>query len=170
MDKAWIALHVRTGTEADVLHALEAQEGAEALAPMEHILRRKDGCVRQTIRPLLPGYVLICWEQSGNLWHRIRQITGVIRILGGYPPSEIPKNQIAVVQALDAYCRAGSLAPASREDGRTSITGGPLAPYGGRIVSVNARAGRAKLAVELLDEQRIVSINIDLSKPAESGG
>lgn len=107
MDKAWIALHVRTGTEADVLRALEAKEGAEALAPMEQILRRKDGCARRIIRPLLPGYVLVCWERSGNLWHRIRRITGVIRILGGYPPGEIPENQIAVVRALDGVLSGG---------------------------------------------------------------
>lgn len=161
---------VRTGTEADVLRALEAKEGAEALAPMEQILRRKDGCARRIIRPLLPGYVLVCWERSGNLWHRIRRITGVIRILGGYPPGEIPGKPDRRCAGAGCVLSAGSPAPASREDGRTSITGGPLAPYGGRIVSVNARAGRARLAVELLDEQRIVSVNIDLSKPDEGGG
>lgn len=146
MDKAWIALHVRTGTEADVLRALEAKEGAEALAPMEQILRRKDGCARRIIRPLLPGYVLVCWERSGNLWHRIRRITGVIRILGGYPPGRDPgKTRSPLCGRWMAYCRrvppprpaARMDAPASRE-GRSR----PMAADRFR----QRAAGRARLA------------------------
>ena len=158
----WVALHVLTGAEEDVAYSLHALPGLTALAPMERVTLLKGGKPRAKLRPVLPGYVLLNWEPDADLWHYIRKLGGVIRFLGGWPPSVIPEEEMGVMLALDAHCATYKPAPAIREDGRTRIVDGPLLPYGDRITSVNFRSMRAKLAIELPDGPHRATIGIEL--------
>lgn len=172
MDKEWVALHVLTGAEEDVVYSLRALPGLTALAPMERVTLLKGGKPRAKLRIVLPGYVLLNWEPDADLWHYIRKLGGVIRFLGDWPPSVIPEEEIGVMLALDAHCATHKPAPAIREDGRTRIVDGPLEPYSGMITAVNARAGRARMEVKLLGETHTVTMGIVMGhkQPDKSGG
>lgn len=172
-DAVWTALQVLTGTEQEVLAKLNALPDVEAVAPIETVVHRKEGQRRAVSRPMLPGYVLMQWVFDGDLWHRVQRICGVIRFLGGGTPHVIPEEQMTVFLALCAHCASGQPAPAVREEGRTQITGGALVPYSDRITAVNARAGRARLDILLLDETHVITVGIDIKdqmKPEQGGG
>ena len=55
----WVALHVLTGAEEDVVYSLRALPGLTALAPMERVTLLKGGKSRAKLRIVLPGYVLL---------------------------------------------------------------------------------------------------------------
>lgn len=171
-EKQWVALHVLTGAEEDVAYSLHTLPDVVALAPMERIVQRKHGKPRAKLRPVLPGYVLLNWIPEADLWHSIRKFGGVIRFLGGWPPGVIPAEEMDVMLALDAQCKTCKPAPAIREGGVTRITAGPLEPYSGRITAVNARAGRARMGIKLLDEPHTVTMGIHLENKQldKSGG
>lgn len=159
----WTALQVLTGTELDVLRRISAElPEVRAIAPTEELAQLRARRSRIVQKPLLPGYVLVAWQQDARLYYRIRGVHGVIRFLGGGSPAVIPDDQMRIWIALDRHCKSGRPAPAVRVGGQTRIIGGPLADT--PVTGVNKRAGRASLEVQLADQRHTVTVAVAIDK------
>ena len=161
--RVWSALQVLTGAELEVLRKISAElPNVEAIAPAETVVQMKEHRVRRTQRQLLPGYVLLQWQREPHVYYRIKGFHGVIRFLGGGTPDVIPDEQMHVWIAIARHCETGQPAPAVREAGMTRIIGGPLA--GAPVSGFNARAGRARLEVQLADQRHTVTVAVAVAE------
>jgi len=161
--RVWSALQVLTGAELEVLRKISAElPNVEVIAPSETVVQIKERRVRRTQRQLLPGYVLLQWQREPHIYYRIRGYHGVIRFLGGGTPDVIPDDQMRIWIAIARHCETGQPAPAVREAGTTRIIGGPL--EGTPVTGLNARAGRARIEVQLADQRHTVTVAVTVAK------
>jgi transcriptional antiterminator NusG len=159
--KSWHALHVLTGAELDVLTAVRGL-GITAIVPMEMRLERRGGRLKERLHIYVPGYVLVNLELTPGAYYAVKATPGVIRWLGGGHPDTIPDEQMRIMLALSAHGETMKPAKAARCGGRSEITSGPLRTLSPKIVSVDARNGRATIAVSMLDHQYHATVSIQI--------
>lgn len=165
----WVALHVRTGTELEVVRQIRKFPKIVTLFPMEQTIQRKGGRQRKVVKPLLPGYLLIKWQHDPMLYYRIRSIPGVIRFLGDWEPHVIPEEQLRIWIALAEHCETRKPAKAVKVHGLTRIIDGPLTGFSSRIKRMNKRTSRAQLDIQLFNEIHTVTVAVCM-KPESGGG
>ena len=145
---SWYALHVETGKELYVAHALR-RIGVQAIVPMELRRERSEGRTRERAHIYVPGYVFVYLVASPAAYYRVRTVPCIFRFLGGGAPDRIPDEQMRMMLALAAHGETMRPAPVTILNGRTVITGGPLKELNPEILSVNARNERATIEVKL---------------------
>jgi transcription antitermination factor NusG len=158
---SWYALHVETGQELAVTRALRKM-GTCAIVPMEMRRERSGGRTRERLHVYVPGYVFIRLEGLASAYNPIRCVPHVFRFLGGGTPDRIPDDQMRMMLALAEHGETMRPAPASRIDGKTVITGGPLARLNPTILSADTRSGRATIEVKVLEHSCRTTIQIQL--------
>lgn len=155
--REWYALHVRSGTERDVLQAVAEIGDVDALTPIETSVIVTPRGRRERERVLMPGYVFACGVMTPELWQRLRHTPGVLRILGEPHYAAIPPEQMAAVMALYWHCVGGT--HAVRQDGVTRIIGGPLLEVPHRVTCAEPRQGRVTVELDLPGGAREVTVH-----------
>ena len=138
----WYVAQVLTGSEEETARQLTAA-GMEAIAPAEVLYERRHGKWRLIRRMVFPGYVFIRAELKPRTYYNIQRQPRVIRLLGGGTPEPVPEEQM----------EAG-----------TVVTSGPLTALEDRIVSINARARRASVEIDVLGRTHRVEAGILVSR------
>jgi transcription antitermination factor NusG len=86
----WLVLHVHSGREMDVKWAID--ETFKRIKPLEGLVWETLAPVRQVAvhatkniisEPVIKGYVFVRCHMTGQLWHYLRKIPYVYRILSG---------------------------------------------------------------------------------------
>lgn len=84
----WVVLHVHSGREMDVKWAID--ERLKRIQPFEDLIHETLAPVRQVAvhstkniisEPVIKGYVFVRCSMTGNLWHYLRSMPYVFRIL-----------------------------------------------------------------------------------------
>ena len=167
-ERAWYALHVRTGEERDVAMAVYGLGDADSLLPVEHY--RVQGKERERI--LMPGYVFVGCIMTPDMWQRLRHLRGVLRILGE-PYEAIPQEQMTAVMAL--YWHGVQGTRVVRQNGKTEVIGGPQLEVRHPITCADSRQGVITVALDLPGGVREITMHADFitigeKADAESGG
>lgn len=98
----WYVLYVLTGKEHDVQEALRS-EAIEATVPTENRLVRFRGGWTEREYVLMPNYVFIHTALDAPTYHRLQEITGVVRLLKtSGTPSPLPDNEAAWIEQFSA--------------------------------------------------------------------
>lgn len=156
-NRCWYALHVRSGTETDVMQAIAGIGDVDALTPIETAVIHTPRGRRERERALMPGYVFACCIMTPERWQQLRHTPGVLRILGEPHYEAIPAEQMAAVMALYWHCVDGT--HAVRIDGVTRITSGPLLEVPHRVTCAEPRQGRVTVELDLPGGAREVTLH-----------
>lgn len=153
-------LHVRSGTEHDIVNALIMQ-GIKAYAPQHKLLERRKGSWNTVQRTVFPGYVFVDIEFSDEIYYKVRQTDGVVRFLGD--PTPLPYSEQRRMQWIfDADVM--DVSQGYIENGRLVITDGLLMGKEKYIVSYSKRQKRCKLYCEINGRRHYFSLSAEIEK------
>jgi len=162
---AWYVAQVLTGTEQDTADAL-IRAGIRALAPAEVIHERRHGKWRPVRKIVFPGYVFFHTALADRVYHHIKRLPHVIRILGANSPESVPDEQMELVGLLSNDGQDFGMSEAEKIDGKIVVTSGPLLKLESRIEKFNARARRATIAVPVLGNTHQVDVGVIVKQTA----
>jgi transcriptional antiterminator NusG len=146
-------LQVVTGKEKDTVLLLDKlNAGGRIVFPRRELIQKKKGRVYRKNQPLFPGYVF--WERGivdAAFINKVKKINNVIRFL---PSSQEPKPLYAEeAQTLSIMLKGEGLTKLSPvvfdENNRIVVLEGPLKGMEGRIIKVDRRKKRMKVALDL---------------------
>lgn len=170
-EKQWYVLQVITGKETEVRAKVLKELGEvnedhhdyplKALVPRRKITERKQGQVRKVVRTLFPSYVFLHIELTDQIYHKIKQVPYVIRLLGSGRPTPVPLQQMQPILRL---CQLDELIDVSKVSiGKTvEVLEGPLQGYVGNIVSIDKRKKRARIRFQIFDETKEIDLGIEI--------
>lgn len=155
----WYVVQVLTGHERAIASRLAAA-GMEALAPAQVLHERRHGKWWPIRRTVFPSYVFVHVDMRPRVYHFIRQLPHVIRLLGENSPEAVPDEQMEIVTLFAPGGRDFDVSQGKKQDGKTVITAGPLLQLEGHIVKMNARGRRATVEVPILNDTYQVDVGI----------
>lgn len=148
-------LQCQTQQSSAVAELLEAMGTGRAFTPRILQRQRKQGETKEIYRDLLPGYVFLFREEPLESFYRYLAMNGVIRFLQ-YEDKSRELRGADYDFAARLYQREGKVGVVTAlKEGDTVRMADPLfAAHDGRILRLDIRKGRAKVAFTF-DEQEI---------------
>jgi transcription antitermination factor NusG len=90
----WHVLVVRSGFERQISDYLN-RSGIETFCPLQEITKIRFGHIIEDYKAIFIGYLFVRWyTYNPEQWHFIKDINGVIEIIGGEIPKQIPHGII----------------------------------------------------------------------------
>ena len=173
--KQWFAVHVLAGQESKVhdnlVKRIKTEEMSdfifEVLVPTERVSEIKRGKKSETVRKLMPGYVIVnMWLLDENkqlvdkTWYFIRETTGVIGF-AGTKDRPIPMQQ-KDVDAILAQVRGGEeKAKPKIEFGIgevVKVSDGPFQNQSGVVTEIDPERGKLRVSVSIFGRETIVEL------------
>lgn len=155
--RRWHLLHVLTGQECKVAEEIENNGMAAYLPRIERKERGRGGHHHRMMkRALYPGYLFVGFDPSGERWHSIKDIDGVIRLfMADFSPIAIPWTVVARIQDV---CRNWQI---ERDKGMLATVqiGNTV-----RIVDHGGFTGLFGEVLQVDDAKRFVRIDLELFK------
>jgi transcriptional antiterminator NusG len=167
-------IQVRTGREQEYLQrARDVLSGQSIRWPRRNLRIRRAGVWRDCVAPIFPGYLFLQAEGvDPELYRRMKGLPGFLRFLKDNQHIEPlgPRDREIVVHFL-SY---GEIVDRSKavfdENRRIRVISGPLKDLEGRIVKVDRRKGRARVALELYESAFLIDFGFDCLEDAAAQG
>jgi len=158
----WFALTVRPNHERSTERAL-AKQGFEAYAPVFRMRSRWSDRIKESERPLFPGYVFSRFAGPERI--RVLNSPGVRSIVAmGKTPAPVDDSEIDAVRALIASGRPLLPWPYIQIGQQVVIREGPLAPLRGVLLRARNLC-RVVVSVEALSCSVAIELDADLVAP-----
>lgn len=157
----WYVLHVVTGKEEGIrlrIHAL----GMGALVPKRRLRERKNGIWHIRERTLFPGYVFIYSSMDAAAFYTIKQVPGILRILGDdCGPQPLEQTEVSHILRLSGDGAPLGISKVLTEGSGITVLSGPLQGLEGKIVKLDFRRCRAKVNIDLMGEPRVIELGVE---------
>ncbi len=133
--------------------------------PRRAITIRRKGATRRVQQPVFPGYVFLETETiRGELYWHLRTTSGFFRFLPeNAGPLPLEGKDLSTIKHFMSF---GDVAGPSRvsfdENDRIRVLEGPLKGLEGRIIKVDKRKCRARVALDLYDESFPVDLTFEI--------
>lgn len=158
----WYALFVKSGEEDYVKLWLEkffTQEELRPLVPKRKIPERKQGVVRDTIKTLFPGYVLINTHMTSEMYYRIKNIPVIFNVLKTEVyPVNVRDEEMDLILALTREDEVIDYSHIFFEGKKVVVARGPLKGLEGIILNYDKRKQRIKVQVEFLGQVKKIDL------------
>lgn len=156
--KNWYVLQVLTGGEIDVQAALE-QTGYQTMVLFGTRLVRSRGRWIEETKLLMPGYVFVELELTGDAWHHLNSIPKVIRILSaGQTPSPLEAHETKWLRLLEAHAK--SVSDIEFLDSHTYIVrSGALMLLQDNITGINRHKRRAQVMITVAGHKHRLALS-----------
>ncbi len=172
--KKWFVLRVQSNREERVrnnLVRLVELEGLseripQVLVPSESVTEMRGGKRQVVDRKLYPGYVLVQMEVDerghipDDLWHRVRETSGVGDFIGGEKPWPMRDEEVARIlgQAREVEVETPKLDIDLREGEMVEIKEGPFKNVEGYVEEVNRASGKVKVVINIFNRATPVEL------------
>ena len=154
----WYAVHTRSQHEKAVVNQLE-RRGIETFLPLIRETHRWSDRQKIVHLPLFSCYAFVRIRPLPELWYKVVQTNGVLRIVGvrgtGTP---IPESQIESLRTVLSGDVPHVLCPFLQLGQRVRVRGGALGGIEGLLV---ARNGDRTLVISVEPIQRSIAVRID---------
>ncbi|HTX71876.1 MAG TPA: antiterminator LoaP [Rectinemataceae bacterium] len=173
----YYAIHVLTESEDDYVRRLTPLLGGRRIfCPKRVLTIRRRGIQRKETSPVFPGYVFLESEDLlGDLdtYWAARRTPGFIRFLRDNSAPLALSEQDR--QLLLHFMSFGEYADTSKvsfdENDRIVVLAGPLKGLEGKIVKVNRRRGRAKVALDICETGFLIDLGFEaVERMTDRGG
>ncbi len=167
----WHGFFVVTGEEEKVKERIKyrLQDDYTVVVPKRSLKIRRGGIWRVESRTLFPGYVLVNGSITTDIYYRLKNIPGILRLLmTGSAVASIERSEMAVLSRLISNNEEIGFSNVFMENGRVQVVDGPLFSLEGFILSIDHRKERAKVRLTFLGEERTVDLGISLLKPVSA--
>ena len=157
--KDWYAAHVRSNQE-QVVAAILAAKGLEPYNPSFRDRRQWSDRIRETERPLFPGYLFCRMSSEDRV--AVQKTSGVVRIVGvGTQPAPVDEVEMEAIRTLAATDVRHRPCPYLEVGDEVQILGGPLSGMSGILQDAKSGSGSGKnLVVSVTLLRRSIAVAI----------
>lgn len=164
MLKKWFVIYTFTGSEKKVeklISNIFPNEEVKPLVPLRRLREQKKGVETIKTRTLFPGYVFINAHMSNELYRNMVQIPSIVRLLkADSEPVHVPDEEMRPILELTADSKVIGFSKGIKVGTKVKIIDGPLKDFEGRIITIDARKGRAKVCLDLLGRGKKVDLGL----------
>ncbi|MGI6486210.1 MAG: antiterminator LoaP [Tepidanaerobacteraceae bacterium] len=168
MLKKWFVIYTLTGNEDRVkklISTIYPREEVKPLVPSRRLKEIKQGVETVKTRTMFPGYVFIETNLSNELYRSMMRIPSIVKLLKvDSEPVPVPDEEMHPILKLTADSEIIGFSKGIRIGTKVKIIDGPLKSFEGRIISIDARKGRAKVCLDLLGEGKRVDLGLVVLK------
>ena len=159
-DKAWHLVHTKPRQEFRAEENLVAQ-GFEVFLPRVQIERKRRNRVVMVEEGLFPRYLFVCFDESNDPWHLIRNTLGVSALVRvGMQPACVPASVIESLKSADmpiiGRFQAGD---------KILVSAGPFKGFEGIFMEEDGKK-RAMILIEFLNKTQRIRLDPVLISPA----
>lgn len=163
----WYVIHVQTGYEQKVKHALEQRIKSlgvedkifDVVIPIRDIVVVKKGKKTKATEKVFPGYVLIRMILNDDSWLVVRTTEGVTGFVGaGLKPTPISEKEVDAIMKFVTQEQPKFKAKFSVGEA-VKITEGPFADFLGTIEGIDEERGKVKVLVSIFDRETPVELD-----------
>ncbi len=168
----WYVLQVMSGHEQKVKRSLgemcrkQSLDSAveEIMVPVEKISEMKKGELKVRENNIYPGYIFVNMTMSDDLWHKFKEVQGVISFLGGDKPSRLSDDEVTSILD-DQRNKKEKVSPKFnlKPGEQVKINDGPFENFSGKIVEVSQEKGSLSVMVSIFGRETKVD-DLDFSK------
>ncbi len=163
----WYVIHVQTGYEARVKHALEQRIKSlgmeknifDIVVPIREIVVVKKGKKTKQNEKVFPGYILVRMILNDDSWLVVRTTEGVTGFVGaGLKPTPISEKEVDAImkfvqQEQPKFRTKFSVGEAVK------ITEGPFSDFLGTIEAIDEEKGKVRVLVSIFDRETPVELD-----------
>ena len=153
-------LQVKPGYEEAAVRLI-SDKGYAAMCPMEEIYIRFQGQWHKKLKLVFTQYIFVECELTDEAYYQIRSVSGVVRFLGCGNPEPLRPDEREYIRLL---WDKGKPIEASKVyttlSGEKMVLSGILRNYSDKIVHLDLRQRRAKVAVTLLDKPHTITLPV----------
>ncbi len=165
----WYVVHAYSGFEKAVMRSLKERIArahledyfGDIVVPTEEVVEMREGKKYKSDRKLLPGYVLVQMEMTGDTWHLIKETPKVIGFIGGTLEKPVPISD-REAESILRRVQEGSDKPKPKilfEIGQVvRVTDGPFKDFNGSVEEVNYEKNRLRVAVSIFGRSTPVEL------------
>jgi transcription termination/antitermination protein NusG len=171
-DMKWYSLRVISGKENKIVERIRTEVERngwshivrQAIVPTEKVMSVVAGKKKQTLRNLLPGYILVEADPkkiAGDIAKAIADIPNVIHFLGKESPIPMQNSEAnRLLGKVDALAEAGEVMLDPFLIGETiKVVDGPFAEFIGDIQEINMEKKKLKVVVKIFGRGTEVELN-----------
>lgn len=161
------AIHVLTGCEDDYIKRLcSLLADKRVFAPKRMLEIRRRGSTKKLLSPIFPGYVFLeCEDLKADIptYWAARSTTGFLRFLrDNIAPQPLSDQDRALLLHFMSFGEYADISKVSfDENDRIVVLEGPLKGLEGKIVKVDKRRRRAKVALSLYDTGYLIDFGFE---------
>lgn len=153
-------LQVKPGCEESAAKLVD-EKGFTAMCPSEEMNIRFRGQWHKRLKLVFTQYIFVECELTDETYYRIRSVPGTVRFLGFGKPEPIKEDEQAYIRLL---WNKGKPIEASKvyttAFGERMIMSGILREYSDKIIRLDLRQRRAKIAVTLLGKPHTITLPV----------
>lgn len=153
-------LQIKPGCE-EAADRLITDKGFTAMCPTEEIYIRFQGQWRKKLKLVFTQYIFVECELTNETYYQIKSTPGAVRFLGFGNPEALAPDEQEYIRLLH---NKGKPIEASKvyttTSGEKMILSGILRDYSDKIVSLDLRQRRAKVAITLLGKPHTITLPV----------
>ena len=166
-NRKWYVIHVKTGYEQRVKHALEQRIKSlsvedrifDIIIPTRDSVAVKKGKKTKITEKVFPGYVLIKMILDDDSWLVVRTTEGVTGFVGaGLKPTPISEKEVQAIMKFVQQEQPKFKAKFSVGEA-VKITEGPFSDFLGTIEAIDEDRGKVRVLVSIFDLETPVELD-----------
>lgn len=163
----WYVIQVRTGMEEEIRQQCERVIEKEILEycfiPYCEQMKRYHGEWHKERKILFPGYVLLISEDEEQLYHRLKNVIGLTKLIGtGREIVPLAEDEVDLLMEFGKEEQIVAMSEGIIEDDRVVVTSGPLKGHEGMIKKVDRHKRRAYLEVEMFGRKIETRVGLEI--------
>lgn len=163
----WYVVQVRTGTEENIRLQCEANIPEEIMErcfiPYYEERRRIRGEWMTVKRILFPGYVFLITEKMEELFHQLKKVVGLTKMLGtGEEIIPLTETETEFLKRFGGEDQIVEMSEGIIEQSRIRILSGPLMGMEGQIRKIDRHKRKAWIEVELFGRIQRVEVGLEI--------
>lgn len=157
----WYIIQTKPNYEAKVIEGMERKridknlkDIYEIFAPEETIIDFKDGKRRERKKRLYTNYVFVHMEYSDQLFHELKDVRGMIGLIGKIPDAEVEKMKQTISEAPRNKISIEA-------DTTVKINQGSFEDFSGIVQSVDYEKNKVTLMLQIFGRETNVTLDIE---------
>ena len=171
MDKKWYVVNTYSGHEKKVKEKLEMKIDSmnlqdiiyRVVIPEQTEVEMKDGVVKEKVKKLFPGYILVEMVMTDEAWFIVRNTPGVTGFIGssGKGAKPTPLQPFEVDKILNSMGMSRLEVSSDLAEGQlVKVISGPFAGMEGKIENIDIQANLANVLLDLFGQETSVEVEI----------
>lgn len=171
MEKQWYVVNTYSGHENKVKQKLEMRSESldmedfiyRIVIPEQKVEEVKDGVIKEKVKKMFPGYILVEMVMSDEAWYVVRNTPGVTGFIGssgkGAKPVPLQPQEVDKILITMGISRL-DIAKDLEVGNRVKINAGPFNGMIGTIKEINLELQTLELDVDLFGQETQVEVEI----------
>ena len=163
----WYVIQVRSGNEADIVRQCQLLVKAEVLLecfiPYYEEMKRYRGQWHKEKGVLFPGYVFLVTEQVVELFHELKKVPELTKLLGvGNEIVPLNENEVDFLKRFGKDKHLVEVSQGFIVNDRVVVTDGPLAGNEGLIKRIDRHKRKAYLEIPMFGRLVMAQVGLEV--------